>query len=161
MKQISCQKDELHNLQIQKSWHSAIWQPKVFLWILYKVRWQPFSYGEQEWISWDKNFWISGLERWLYVQYRAVPCWDLGWSWANIYGSSVGWLENTRMSSRTSISTTEAWTLCKMNALNPLRFTSHNVYLNINLANFWMIKLIKTSSADSFFGITVNFIIQK
>ena len=26
-----------------------------------------------------------------------MPC-DLGWSWANIYGSAVGWLENTRMS---------------------------------------------------------------
>ena len=24
-----------------------------------------------------------------------MPC-DLGWSWANIYGSSVGWLENTK-----------------------------------------------------------------
>jgi hypothetical protein len=26
-----------------------------------------------------------------------LPC-DLGRSWANIYGSSVGWLENTRIS---------------------------------------------------------------
>ena len=26
-----------------------------------------------------------------------MPC-DFGQSWANIYGSSIGWLENTRMS---------------------------------------------------------------
>ena len=25
-----------------------------------------------------------------------MPC-DLGWSQANIYGSSIGWIENTRM----------------------------------------------------------------
>ena len=30
----------------------------------------------------------------------AMPCY-LGRSWANIYGSSVGWLENTRMSMQT------------------------------------------------------------
>ena len=45
--------------------------------------------------------------------------------------------------------TTEAWTFCKMNALNPLRFTSHQKNwekcLFFNLANFWMIKLTKTS----------------
>ena len=35
-----------------------------------------------------------------HVQYRVVPRRDLGWSWANIYGSSVGWLENTRMSTQ-------------------------------------------------------------
>ena len=34
------------------------------------------------------------------VQYRVVLHWNLVWSWANIYGSSVGWLKNTRMSTQ-------------------------------------------------------------
>ena len=29
-----------------------------------------------------------------------MPC-DLGWSWANIHGSSVSWLVNTKMSMQT------------------------------------------------------------
>ena len=41
--------------------------------------------------------------------------------------------------------TTEAWSFCKVNALNPLKFTSHKKNwkkkcLLFNLANFWMIK---------------------
>ena len=42
------------------------------------------------------------------------------------------------------LSTTEAWTFCKMNTLNFLIFTSHHKNwekcLLYNLANFWMIK---------------------
>ena len=42
------------------------------------------------------------------------------------------------------LSTTEAWTFCKMNALNSLIFTSHQKnrekYSLFHLANFWMIK---------------------
>ena len=57
----------------------------------------------------------------------------------------------------------EAITLFKMNAVNPLRFTSHQKNwekcLLLNLENFWMIKSTKTSIL-SFFGITVNFITQ-
>ena len=34
----------------------------------------------------------------LHVQYRVSHV--VGWSWANIYDSSVGWLENTRMSTQ-------------------------------------------------------------
>ena len=58
-----------------------------------------------------------------------------------------------------------------MNAFNPFRFTSHQKNwekcLLFNLFNFWMLKLTKTSILpncqvpNSFFGITVNFIIQK
>ena len=31
---------------------------------------------------------------------KPCPTFRFGWSWANIYGSSVGWLENTRMSTQ-------------------------------------------------------------
>ena len=48
------------------------------------------------------------------------------------------------------LSTAEAWTFCKMNALNPLRFNPHHKNwekcLLFNLANFWMIELTKISS---------------
>ena len=63
------------------------------------------------------------------------------------------------MGSRTffSVSTTEPWTFCKMNALNPLKFTSHK--------KNWgkMIKFIKTSILPNrcqigVFGIIVFFL---
>ena len=61
------------------------------------------------------------------------------------------------MGSRTSFSVSQqrkAWTFCKMNALNPLRFTSHQKNwekcLLFNLANFGMIKLTKTSILPNF-----------
>ena len=65
------------------------------------------------------------------------------------------------------LSTTEAWTFCKMNALNPLIFTSQQKNwekcLLFNLANFWMMKLTKTSILpncqlpNSFFWYTCKF----
>ena len=52
------------------------------------------------------------------------------------------------MGSRTSFSVYEAWTFCKMDALNSLRFISQQKNgekcLLFKLANFWMIKLTKT-----------------
>ena len=53
------------------------------------------------------------------------------------------------MGSRTffSVSTTEPWTFCKMNALNPLKFTSHKK----NWENWGKkLKLIKTSILPNF-----------
>ena len=61
--------------------------------------------------------------------------------------------------------TTEAWSFCKVNALNPLKFTSHkknwkkNVYFSILQILNGKIKLLSAKSL--FFCITVNFIVQK
>jgi hypothetical protein len=46
-------------------------------------------------------FQVSGVFMTIVLKYSAVvmPC-DFDWSWANIYGSSVGWLENTSMSTQ-------------------------------------------------------------
>ena len=51
-------------------------------------------------LSWH-YFWSSiAIFQITHVQYRVVPRWNLGWSWANIYGSSVGWLKNTKISTQ-------------------------------------------------------------
>ena len=64
--------------------------------------------------NWTKNPALLTLEKTLVLKFQdlisktgylrpqslntaVMPC-DLGRSWANIYGSSVGWLESTRMS---------------------------------------------------------------
>ena len=77
-------------------------------------------------------------------------CW-VTWSiWQEYYNvSSFPKLSNGKQNFFFCLSTTEAWTFYKTNALNPLRFTSHQKNwekcLLFNLANFWMIKLTKTS----------------
>ena len=40
---------------------------------------------------------ISAMHSLIVLNTVVMPC-DLGQSWDNIYGSSVGWLENKRMS---------------------------------------------------------------
>ena len=97
-------------------------------------------------------------------------CWIM-WSissWQNCYKSVF--FPKAEQNFFFCLSTTKAWTFCKMNPLNPLRFTSHQKNwekcLFFNLSKFWMIKLTKTpilpncQVQNSFFGITANFIIQ-
>ena len=66
------------------------------------------------------------------------------------------------------LSTTEAWTFCNMNALNPLRFTSHHKELRkLFIFQPWKFlndKIDQNTNCqvpNYSFCITVNFIIQK
>ena len=43
------------------------------------------------------------------------------------------------------LSITEAWIFCKMNVLNPLRFTTHQKNWEKCFLNFWMRRFTKTS----------------